>query len=433
MKLTYNKIVNSISLRLKDDQIKTFVFLMIKSALVSICGFVFWILAARLYPDDIVGKGTIALSLLNTISQIARLGFDISAMKFIPEKKEQAPSIINLMFFATGIFAGIATIVAVIIAPYLNFYNAENAYVKILLILFSIFWAIYFLMDFIGISLYLYKITIIKNIIFLGLRFVFLGIFIFVKLPSAIIIVIGISELIAVLTTFIMFKKRIPNLKYSIKQAYRSIRQLKEMIFFSFDNYLADVLFKTVNYITPLIIGVILTEAAAGYFFISWQLTMIIYIIPGAISSSLLIQISYKSKNAQKRVTLSIFISMITSIVSIIIVAFAGRYILLLYGVSYADNAYFLLLLLSFTSSSYSYITIKVSELRHKSKTKIIILINLLLVGIYFASFVIFLNLNYHLDSFGIAWFIGTSIVALIIALTELFFFIKGKTRTIST
>lgn len=432
MKPAYNKIVNTISLRLKDDQVKTFAFLMIKSALVSICGFAFWVLAARLYPDDVVGRGTIALSLLNIISQIARLGFDIAAMKYIPEKKEQAPSIINLMLFVTGIIAGIATIVAVIIAPYLSFYNAENALVKILLILFSVFWAIYFLMDFIGVSLYLYKLIIIKNIVFLALRFVFLGVFIFVELPSIIIIVIGISELIAVLLTFVMFKKRIPNLRYSLKEAYRSIKNLKEMILFSFDNYIADVLFRTVNYVTPLIIGVILTEAAAGYFFISWQLTMIIYTIPAAISSSLLIHISYKSRNAQKRVILSIYISMITSVISIVIVAFAGKYILLLYGITYAENAYFLLLLLSFTSISYSYITIKVSELRHRSKTKIIILINFLLVGIYFASFIIFLNLNYHLNSFGIAWFIGTSITAFVIAVTDLFFIIKRKIKSSS-
>ncbi|MCK5159914.1 MAG: hypothetical protein KAR08_12185, partial [Candidatus Heimdallarchaeota archaeon] len=115
MKFINEKFSAFVSNRLQDDQIKTFAFLMVKAALVSASGFVFWIIAARLYPDDIVGKGTIALSLMNTISQIARLGFDAAAMKYIPENKKHASPIINLTIFITGIFSGIVAIIAVII------------------------------------------------------------------------------------------------------------------------------------------------------------------------------------------------------------------------------------------------------------------------------------------------------------------------------
>ncbi|MCK5159845.1 MAG: hypothetical protein KAR08_11835 [Candidatus Heimdallarchaeota archaeon] len=222
-----------------------------------------------------------------------------------------------------------------------------------------------------------------------------------------------------------MFGRKIKDLKYSLKSAFKNLRKLKEMVFFSFDNYVADILFKSVNYITPLIIGIILSEAFAGYFFISWQLTIIIYTIPTAISSSLLIQISYKSKNSQKRVTLSLLISYAVAVLSIILVAFLGKYLLLLYGQSYADNAYFLFLLFAFSSIPYSYISIKVSELRHRNKTKLIILINALIVGIYFGCFFFYLNLNYQLNSFGIGWFIGTSVAALLIAFGELGIFLR--------
>lgn len=432
MKYNKAKFKDFIETRMKDDQVKTFTFLMVKSALVSIAGFVFWIVVARLFSDDIVGKGTIALSLLNTISHVARLGFDVTAMKYIPENKEQVPSKINMMIVVTGVFAGIVSITAVILNPYLSFYSFENIAIKIVLVIFAILWSLYFLLDFIGLSLYLYKLVLIKNIIFLGLRFVFLGIFVFLEIPSVILLVIGISELIAVIVTFILLKRKVVNLRYSFKSAFQGLRQIKEMVFFSFDNYIADLLLKSVNYITPLIIGVLLSEASAGYFFISWQLTILIYTIPTAISSSLLIQISYKSQDAQKRALVSLYVSLITSVIAILIVAFLGKYILLLYGASYAENSYFLLLFFAFSSIPHSYILIKVSELRHNNKSKLIILINAILVGVYFACFFIFLNLNYHINSFGIGWFIGTTTSALLIAFTEVGLYIRKyihKTR----
>ena len=65
-------------------------YLISNSTILALTGFVFWTLAARLYPVDSVGLASAAISAMGVLSLLATLGLDYALLRFLPDSGEQA-------------------------------------------------------------------------------------------------------------------------------------------------------------------------------------------------------------------------------------------------------------------------------------------------------------------------------------------------------
>ena len=141
MTLWIPKNLTELKQHLTDPLFKNAYFLMLSSISSAGSGFFFWLIAARFYSTADIGLASAIIAAMGLISMLSMLGFDISLVRFLPEREDKT-ELINSCLTISFIFS--LALIAIFIAgieqwsPSLSIIK-EN---KILLLLFVVFTAI---------------------------------------------------------------------------------------------------------------------------------------------------------------------------------------------------------------------------------------------------------------------------------------------------
>ena len=91
--------------------------LMANSVASSALGFVFWVLAARLYPVEAVGLGSAVLSAASLLTFIATLGLGAGLIRYLPGARSNATALINACFTISSLAALVAALIFLVGIP----------------------------------------------------------------------------------------------------------------------------------------------------------------------------------------------------------------------------------------------------------------------------------------------------------------------------
>ena len=86
-------------------------YLISNSTILALTGFVFWTVAARLYPVDSVGLASAAISAMGVLALVATLGLDFALLRFLPGSGEQATDFVNSCLTVTGLLSLVLSLV----------------------------------------------------------------------------------------------------------------------------------------------------------------------------------------------------------------------------------------------------------------------------------------------------------------------------------
>jgi O-antigen/teichoic acid export membrane protein len=90
------------------------VYLILDGAIPAVTGFVFWVVAARLYSTENIGLASAAISANGLLVGFSMLGLNNALIRFLPgATREQAQDIINSSFTVSCIAAVVLTIIFV--------------------------------------------------------------------------------------------------------------------------------------------------------------------------------------------------------------------------------------------------------------------------------------------------------------------------------
>ena len=89
MKLWIPKNRKELKQHLNDPLFKNAYFLMLSSVSSAGFGFFFWLIAARFYSTADVGLASAIIAAMGVISMLSLLGFDISLVRFLPERADK--------------------------------------------------------------------------------------------------------------------------------------------------------------------------------------------------------------------------------------------------------------------------------------------------------------------------------------------------------
>jgi O-antigen/teichoic acid export membrane protein len=84
---------------------------MASSALTAILGLGYWILAARRYPAEVVGRGSATIAIMTLLSTIAVLNVPGSLTRYLPRAGRQAGRLVRSAYLLSGTIAGLASLV----------------------------------------------------------------------------------------------------------------------------------------------------------------------------------------------------------------------------------------------------------------------------------------------------------------------------------
>lgn len=420
------KNLKELKMHLKDPLFKNSYFILLTSGSISIFGLIFWVIVARFYSPNDVGLASAILSMSTLICAFSTLGLNYSVIRFFAQRDDRN-EMINSCFSLVGLTTVIFTIIALVTLQYWSptlISLRENYFLLVSFVILTVLYAIFSLQSNVFIAARVMKFSFLQNLLFnllrlpLPLFFVSFGVFGIISswtVATAIAFLVGSLWLVPkVLTGY----RLVPKI---------NMRILREIMPFSFGNYISGVLGSLPTMIMPLLIVNILDVENAAYFLVAWSITIIVSSVPGAVTTSLFAEGS-SNQEAEFRSNLikSTKLIFFLLIPTVLILFIFGDKVLLLFGQTYSENATRLLGLFIIGCIPFAinqiYLTIKRVQIDIKPMIYVNLLAAILVIG---GSYLLMKTVG--LIGIGIAWIFGQGVIAMFIGA---YLIIKYKTIT---
>lgn len=404
------------------------VYIILSGGALNLTGFLFWLLAARLYSTEDVGVASAAISAISLLTLVATLGLDYALIRYLPGAGDKARGMINSSLTLTGLISIALALVFLagltLWSPALLFIRQNPVY-SMIFIATTVFTTLRTLSERILIGKRRANLSLTQGLVFSLLRFAPLVVLAGFFQSFGIFTSWGIAVTLATVLSIIFLLPR-------VETGYRPFPVIRKsiiagMIRFSLSNQIAAIFWAATPYILPLVVINLLGAESTAYFYIAWAVGSVLFMIPVATSFSLFAEGSHNEERLGHDIMRSLKLILVILIPAIAAVLLLGDKILLIFGRDYAENATGLLRMLAISSLPLSinflYFSKKRVELAMRS-----------VVGLTFLTAFVTMALSYvllpriGLIGVGIGWLAAQSITAVISA-NRLWFARKGNVR----
>ena len=418
MKMAIPKNRKELKQHLNDPLFKNSYFLMASTAVTSVFGFIFWILAARFYETAAVGLASAIIAALGLLAIFSNLGLGIGLIRFLPSAKDKGNSMINTCFTLSGLAS---VVIALIFLAGLDFWSPallpvlQHPIFFTSFIVFAVVWALNPLISCVFLAKRSTEFTFIQNALTSFLKLALIIPFaVFFNSAFGIFASICIAMSVALLLAIFWFLPKIQQGYFPLCIVRREV--LNEICHYSGGNYTARIFLQSSSLVLPLMVINILGAEMSAYFYIAWSITSILIVIPTSIFNSLFAEGSNEEETLLANTKKSLKLFLLLLLPAILVLLVIADKVLLLFGQAYSLNGALLLRIIAVSiipySINYLYISIARVKMDIRGVIKVSAAIACLTLGLCY-----FLMLNIGLPGIGLGWLAGQSIVATPIAL----------------
>lgn len=325
-------------------------FMILNMALMSLFGFLFWIIVARFYSEAEVGFSSAIISAMGLVAMLSMLGLTSALMRFMPRVKKPN-ELINTCFTICGpislVFAAIFLAGLDIWSPILGFVSGNFIFAAAF-ITFTLVTVIYRLVETTFVAKRRAEYIIVKNLIFSIIKIILPVIFILFFHAFGIFASWGVALAISlVISIFILLPK--------VQDGYKLTPTLNLSLFkklwrYSSSNYLANLLSNAPSHVLPIIVINLLGPTDNAYFYIAWMMATFPFTIPTAVAGSLLVEGSHFEERQVEFMKRAFVFTFLLLIPTIILFIFAGKWLMLVFGENYSTYSLGLLQILAISS-----------------------------------------------------------------------------------
>ena len=390
-------------------------YLIVSALVTAVLGFVFWVVAARLYSPEDVGLASATISAIILLASFSTLGLGYGLIRFIPNAGPRSIPMINsslTIAALVSILVGSVFLVGLNFwSPALNFILEQPLYIAVFL-LFTLFWALFTITDEVFISKRTSKYTLLKNIVANVTKIPLLYLPAIIVGTFTIITSAGLGMAVGTLIAMLWFLPKV--LKGYLPIPTLRIGTLKAIIQYSLGNYVALLVWGLPAMIYPLLVVNVLGAEANAYFYIAWAIASMVFMIPHALSFSLFAEGSHNEETLPSNIKKSLKLSIAILLPVILVVCLIASTLLLFFGEGYSQNAEALVVVLVLSTIpltvNYLYITANRVTKNIKRVISVSSVIALLCLCLSY-----FLMLELDIVGVGLGYVIGQSVVAIIV------------------
>lgn len=394
----------------QDEMIWNSLFLVVNTGLQSGTGFLFWIIAARLFSAGDVGIGSALISGVTLIGGLALLGLNMGISRYLPSARNRDALISSgiAMVATVGALGGVIYILLTpLVAPQLAFVG-KSPMLIISFALIAAAFAVNTLTDNIFIALRNAKYTVFVDGVIggfgkLGLTFIVAGagaygLFLASSLATA------LAAVASLLILLMVMKVRI--------DLSRPLDVLRPLLRFAGANYVADVITRAAGLVIPIMLLDRLGAASSAYYFVVFQMAQIVYTAGLALEQTFLTEGSRSNADMRQLRRRSLRLLVLFFVTSAVIMIGLGHWLLLAFGKPYYQFGYTSLIILVLAAGPISANSWLQTILRLEGKLRAIVVINVIaaiatLLGIWFGT-------SYGLTGVAWGWFGGVLLEACI-------------------
>ena len=328
----------------QDRLLSSSLYLMLSMGAVSVTGFIFWIIVARMFDTATVGLATTLLSMSMFVSLFGLIGFDTIFARFFA-RADNRNELINTGLLVNAIITGIMSVIFCLITPYISpsiAFVAESPINILAFTVFTIFTSWNTLTTAILVANHNSRPVLVINILFslakLALPFIIGG-----DDPMVIFIIVGIAQVINVALSLWVIITRTgyrPSFKISgkvLKQTYR----------YGFATYIASLLNLAPDSLLPIIVVNEIGPSAAAYFYIAFTIASLLYTIAFSTVQAIMAEATHDEENMMHHLKRGIKIVMAITVPSIVAIIAVAPLVLSAFGPDYREGSYLLVCLLS--------------------------------------------------------------------------------------
>ncbi|MDH3658924.1 MAG: hypothetical protein OEU92_02660 [Alphaproteobacteria bacterium] len=383
------------------------------SAMSSVLGLVFWVIAARLYETEVVGIAGAMLAAMMFIANVASLNLAMAIQRFLPTVGGQAPRLVLAIYGLVMVTSILVLALFVLGASYgmqaLGFAQPHQS-MPWLFAVATVAWCIFTLQDAVLTGLRQAVWVPIENILFnlvkIGLLIGFAA-----SLPeNGILASWTLGVLLTILpVNWLIFAKLMPATSAPGKPI-----DPRHIARFAGLDYVGSWFAYAAIDLTPMLVVWLLGAAANAYYFLSWSIVYALYLINSNIGSSLVVEGARHPGNLAplaKR-ALGQNLLLVTPIVLVLMVA--SPYILWLFGPEYADNAAALVRVLALSALPQIIVAIYLSVIRVEGRMGQVVLVEGALALIVLGGGIVMMR-AFGLMGIGYTWLAAQTLLAVLL------------------
>ena len=323
--------------RLREDHlVRNSLYLILSSGVQAALGFAFWVVMARLFSPEDVGKASSLISAAGLISLLALFGLNNTLVRFLPTATDRNALITGAFLLVAACGAGFALLYLLmtpVIAPRLAF-MAHQPTLEAGFALLTAGVAVNVLTDSVFIASRKASYCALTDGGVGGISKIVAGVILagsgayglFCAYASGFVA----SALVSIALTIIFLRWR-----PSIRKAFRALRP---RLRFSGANYAASISVLMPSLVVPLIVLDRLGAHAAAYYFVAFQMAALVYAAVYAVESSFLAEGSYSEQDWRKIRRRSRRLAVILFLPGCIVLTVTAHWVLLVFGAEYSKQ-----------------------------------------------------------------------------------------------
>lgn len=350
-----------------DPVLHNTIAIMASTVVTSLFGYVFWIIVARVFGAEISGAAAAITSALQATVLLASVGAAAAMIEWLP--RAQGPREWRQRVTAGLILTVLtATLGGIVVAGLLGFGfrilpELATPVGAALFCLSSVFFAVGILIDYVSISERRGGVLLLRNVVLTGLRIPLLFAPVALGSEHRILAAWTVAAAASVVVSGVSFRRRSQgrSLRPTFGRVGSDLRQMASSLV---GQHLITVAAMMAGYLLPVLVVARLSASDNAYFYVTWMLGSVFFMISPAISTALFAAGATDPSAIVALVRRCVTISGALLVIPMLTYLFGGGLLLDLFGKEYAQHGRLLLLLLTLSAVPDAVTNIAVSVLR---------------------------------------------------------------------
>lgn len=333
-----------------DSLTRNSVFIMTTTVVNSALGAVFWLVAARTFPTREVGLGAALIAAMTFVAMLSNLGAGPTLIQVLPTRQagRDWSRTFNACMGAGLGAAALAGCVTLFILPMLSpgfLVVREGAY-RVVVGGGIVFWTAVTILDFAFVAERAAGKMLARNAAGAILRLALMLCFVALGARSSLGIVSAWTGATAV-ALLIGVAVLLPGLKRGYRLQARGVATEARRLLPPFvGHYFISIGGTLPMYVLPLLVTALLSATANAYFYTTWMLCSVLFMVSPAVASALFAEGSHAGESLYQKARSSALLIAALLVLPMAVLLLGGRFILGLFGPGYAENSFALLVLL---------------------------------------------------------------------------------------
>jgi O-antigen/teichoic acid export membrane protein len=380
-------------------------FLMLITVLGAAAGFLFWVIVARLYPVEDVGRASSLLSSVSLLSYFSLFGLSSTLVRHLPSSSSPAEDTSTAVTAVSVAAVVISTLFALLIptlAPELGFVRASALHVAVFALL-AAGAALNLLTDSIFIALRATRVNLVINGVLMSAVKLALPVAAVAAGAFGIFMASGVASVVAAVASIAAIRRRL-----GVRvRPHLSWHMLRATFGYSLSSYIASSLNLVPQIVLPIVVLQELGPAAAATYFIAFQIANLVNSASYAIGESLFAEGSLNQALLAPLARRAGAAMIAVTVPAALLVTILAQPVLRLFGPSYAQHGTGTLVLFAVSSLAVALNTWASFLLKVTRQLVAMVVSNVVLVAVILG--VALLGLHHGLRWAAIAWGAGNA------------------------